>query len=277
MNRLIIVLLTVAFTLTATAQNLKVMTYNIRYKNKHDGANKWDNRKDQVATIIKKADVAGLQEVLDVQLKDLENLLPGYTHIGVGRDNGKTKGEYSAIFYKKDKLDVLESGTFWLSDEPEKVGKKGWDAGLPRICTWAKFKYKANGQEFYMFNTHFDHKGTKARAESAKLVIAQIKAIAKGKPTIFTGDLNLTEDFEGYTTLVAKDNGVNLVDAFHLTSTKGEMNTDYGFDVSNKNGKKIDYIFTGPGWTVDSHTILTDHTGASYPSDHLPILAEMKL
>ncbi|MDX2003509.1 MAG: endonuclease/exonuclease/phosphatase family protein [Chitinophagales bacterium] len=261
----------------ASAQQFKVMSYNIRYKNVTDGINQWDNRKEKVAEIIKRADIAGLQEVLNVQIQDLKALLPAYDYVGVGRDNGKKKGEFSPIWYLKSKYSVVKWGTIWLSEKPDKKGSKGWDADLPRICTWARMKDKSSGTEFYVFNTHFDHKGKVARVESAKLAIEKIKEIAAGSPVLFVGDFNMTNETEGYKILMMKENGVNLRDAFYLVSTQGEVNTSYGFNVSKKDGKKIDYVFVSPQWKVMSHTIYTDNNGTSYPSDHLPVLAEVGL
>ena len=228
---------------------------------------------------FRRHDIVGLQEVLKSQLDDLESLLPEYTWIGVGRDDGKEAGEYSPILFQKDRFKVLNQGTFWLSETSTITGSKGWDAAYPRIVTWGYFKDKKKHKKFYFFNTHFDHKGTIARRESAKLILQKIKKIAEKDAFVLTGDFNGDPKSEPYLLLTKKDNLVDLYDAFFLSKTKhyGQLSTFSGFKVPRKDDQnRIDYIFVPKKIKVLKHAILTDSWGGLFPSDHFPVLAVLK-
>ena len=194
-------------------------TFNIRLKNTGDdkAGNGWNIRRDRVAGYIKAnhIDVIGMQEVLHPQLEDLLERLPEYDYVGVGRTDGATKGEYSPIFFLKDKYEALEKGNFWLSETPDVAGSKGWDAALERIASYAKLRDKATGKIFMAVNTHFDHVGVTARKESAKLIMQKIQQIVGNRPAVVTGDFNITEDDEAYTTMVTNEFKMN--DAYHMT------------------------------------------------------------
>ncbi|MEO7998644.1 MAG: endonuclease/exonuclease/phosphatase family protein, partial [Gemmatimonadaceae bacterium] len=187
----------------SAATPLRVMTFNLRYNNPGDGINAWPNRKAWVAKLIRfhDADVVGVQEALSGMLVDLDTLLPEYSRVGVGRTDGKEKGEFSAILYKKDRVEMLENKTFWLSTNPEAVGVKAWDAALERVATWGRFRDRASGCTYIHLNTHFDHVGEKARQESAKLIRQRLGTIAGKLPVIMTGDLNSGPTSIAYTTL----------------------------------------------------------------------------
>lgn len=249
----------------------KVMTYNIRNSHANDGVNKWSKRKATLAGLIKKVDpdVLGTQEVIYNQLKDLQKALPAYQSWGVGRNNGKHAGEHSAIFFKKDKYELLTGGNFWLSETPTVPGSKGWDAGLTRICSWVKLKDKATGTSFFVFNTHFDHKGKQARRNSAALIRTMADSLAGNDPVIITGDFNFTPDDPGYTIMTEPGkHRIALSDSY----TEGTPNyTDCGFNVSNTNCHRIDYIFYSNHFTKSQYTLHTDNNGTYYPSDHLTI------
>ena len=156
--------------------DLKILSYNIRYDNPDDGINKWEKRKGTIINYIKTnaPEIIGMQEVLNNQLIDLQSYLNEYKTVGVGREDGKTKGEYSPILFKTSKLKLIKFDTFWLSETPEKVSK-GWDAALERICTYALFEQINTKKQFLVFNTHFDHIGVNARIESVKLILKMIK------------------------------------------------------------------------------------------------------
>src|SRR4026207_453076 len=176
--------------MSVQSQELNVMTFNIRYNNKNDSLNAWPYRKDNAASQVKfhNVHILGVQEALHDQIMDLSQSLTKYKYTGVGRDDGKTKGEYSAIFYDTTRLKLIESSTFWLSLTPEVPGSKGWDADITRIVTWARFKDNISKKIFFVFNTHFDHIGQEARRESAKLIKRRVKEIAGNNPVIITGD-----------------------------------------------------------------------------------------
>ena len=189
--------------------SITVASYNLRNANGSDSAkgNGWGQRYPVIAKMVQyhDFDIFGTQECFIHQLKDMKEALPGYDYIGVGRDDGKEKGEHSAIFYRTDKFDVIEKGDFWLSETPD-VPSKGWDAVLPRICSWGHFKCKDTGFEFLFFNLHMDHIGKKARVESAYLVQDKMKELGKGKelPAILTGDFNVDQTHQSYDAFVSK-------------------------------------------------------------------------
>lgn len=266
----------------AKSAPLRVMTFNIRYNEPKDKENAWANRKTKVAGVIRfhKADLVGVQEALIDQLKDLETLLPGYAWCGVGRSDGKTGGEFSAILYRKDRFRLLETSTFWLSETPEKAGSLGWDATYHRIVTWARFRDNSTGRAFFQFNTHFDHIAEKARRESARLLLTRIKKIAGTAPFVVTGDFNAVEDSEPYRILTGADNDqslpIKLKDARYISLNEpfGPTSTFNNFGQLIPN-RKIDYIFVKDGTRVLEHAVLADQWDGRWASDHLPVLAEI--
>lgn len=266
----------------AAAQSLNVMTWNIRYNNPNDGVNAWPHRKDWVAEIIvgNKVDVAGFQEVLVGQLDDLKSRLPLMDAYGVGRDDGKDAGEFSPIFFRKDRFELLDKSTFWLSPTPDQVASKGWDAALPRIASWVKLKERRTEAVFYVLNTHFDHRGEKARTESAALIRKQVQERLADHPVIFTGDLNTTPDSPPYNTLVqtAKVGSSELRDTYTHSAQKpeGPDSTWNGFKEIEPN-RRIDFVFVTPSIKVLRLQILTDQRNNLFPSDHLPVVTQLEL
>lgn len=257
----------------AQAQQLNVATYNIRYDNRGDSLDPWSTRKDLVTNMIRfyDFDVFGVQEALANQMDDLQQNLQEYGHVGNGRDDGKRAGEYAAIFYKKDRFKLLQHGMFWLSPTDTEHPNKGWDAALPRICTWASFEDKKSGFKFYHFNTHFDHKGIEARKESAKLILAKIKSIAGNAPVIFSGDLNVDQNNESYKVIVTSG---NMKDAYATAKIRlGDNQTFNAFrPVLSKGDARIDHIFLTPEFNVQRYGILTNSSLGHYPSDHFPVM-----
>ena len=273
---LFVALLLLCGAANVSAQTMRLATYNIRYDNKQDTANAWLKRVPYLTDLIKfqDFDLFGTQEVLYNQLQDMAAKLPGYAHIGVGRDDGKQAGEFSAIFYKKDKYTLLKQGTFWLAPTTT-APVKGWDAALPRICTWGQFQDKKTGFTFYMFNTHFDHVGVEARKESAKLVLAKVKQMAGTTPTILSGDLNVDQRNESYTLL--NTSGM-MKDAFTTAKVVYAPNGTFnGFDTKRKTDSRIDHIFLTSAFTPTRYGILTDtYGGGKTPSDHYPVAIEVQ-
>jgi endonuclease/exonuclease/phosphatase family metal-dependent hydrolase len=264
---------------------LRVMSFNIRLNTPADSANAWPHRQEMVASMMRfhRADLAGVQEALQDQMDDLTNLLPEFGWMGVARDDGKEAGEYSAIFYLKERFAILEQNTFWLSETPETPGSMGWDAACVRIVTWAKYKDKKTGKAFYHFNTHFDHIGEKARQESAKLLLQKIGETAKGEPAIITGDFNATEDSPVYKILAAGSTGDSIANAPTLLRDARDISsqphhgpdwTFHGFETV-VDRPRIDYIFVSKNVQVGQHGVLSDRWNGRYPSDHLPVLAEV--
>lgn len=260
---------------------LQVMSYNIRYNNPEDGENQWTYRKDFAANLIKfyDADIFGAQEVLHDQLTDLADRLPSYAYIGVGREDGKTKGEYAPIFYKKDRFSVVKSGNFWLAEDINAVGKKGWDAACERVATWGIFKDKETGKEFFFLNTHLDHMGKIARHEGASLVLKQVQQLAGGLPVFVTGDFNAVPTDEPIQVLT------DPKDPRHLTHSRPIAAFTYGPEWTFHDFGKIpyaerewiDYIFVKGNIQVLKHGVLTDTLNHLYPSDHCPVIATVEI
>jgi endonuclease/exonuclease/phosphatase family metal-dependent hydrolase len=260
------------------AQKLTIMSFNVRYNTPKDSLYPWQNRKGKVAEVIasNKADIAGLQEPWFDQITDLEKLLPDYAWIGWSRDDGKTKGEFTPVFYLKDKFDVLEKGVFWLSSTPENPGSIGWDEKLPRTVIRILFSEKSTGKQFWFFNTHLG--GNIARTEGAKLLKTRIDEIAGDLPVIVTGDFNSKPESEPVQIMLDKNYRIVLEDGFNKALKKNdEIYTDYWFDGENKDLKRIDYIFVNQKVKVLYHEIINKRMGRYYPSDHLAIKAVIEI
>jgi endonuclease/exonuclease/phosphatase family metal-dependent hydrolase len=264
------------------AESLNAMTWNIRYNNPGDGINAWPNRKDWVAEIIlkNKADIAGFQEVLVGQLEDFKVRLPQMDAYGAGRDDGKNAGESAPIFFRKDRFELIDKSTFWLSPTPDKPASKGWDAALPRIASRVKLKDRQTGIVFYVMNTHFDHQGTQARAESATLLLKHLREQFADHPVILTGDLNTTPNSPPYNTLIGKGTQTRPVylDAYEHSVQKpeGPDSTWNGFQAIVPQ-RRIDFVFTTKSVRVVRFQTLVDQRDGRFPSDHLPVVAELEL
>ena len=252
-------------------------TFNMRYDNPNDAPNHWDARKERIAQYIKdmQFDVFGTQEVLHNQFEDLKALLPEFEGVGVGRDDGATKGEYSAVFYNKNVFDALDSGTFWLSEDPTVVGKMGWDAVCVRIATWVKLQHKATGKVMMAVNTHYDHVGKEAQKQSSLLIIRKIKEIVGDQPAVLTGDFNVTEQSEAYNTIMS--NEFVLLDAHKVAAKTSGVNYSYhGYDrVEMEKRSKIDFIFVTPHIKV-LHSEVTQEVKDALLSDHNPQWTELE-
>ena len=270
----ILLLLTFSFQAIQSQTPLKVMTYNIRYDNPNDGDNHWELRKRWLANQVNfvEPDVMGIQEGLSHQVAFLEDALPTYNHIGVGRDDGKMAGEFTAIFFKSEKLELINHATFWLSETPEKPSV-GWDAALERICTYALFRNRNSNQKFWVFNTHFDHRGDTARAKSVDLLVTEIKKLnIEGLPVFLMGDLNLEPDSAPIKKLSEEMNDARN---FSTDLTFGPIGTFNGFKHDQPVQRRIDYVFTSPyGIEVRKYAVLSDSKDRKYPSDHLPVVVE---
>ncbi len=249
----------------------RLATFNIRTPIDKP-PNAWTCRVDRVRALIQRHgfDMMGLQEATEKQIDDL--LTEGWAYVGVGRDDGKRGGEASCIFYKKARFEVLDSGTFWLSETPEVVGSKSWDTACPRICTWARMTDRKTGKSFVYFNTHLDHMSPAAREHGMALILKRIKAVDKGIPILLTGDMNAGP--ESKPIALAKE---VLRDTCALSRTPhtGPVATINGFKFNKKATACIDYIFVSTGVNVLTHATLDDSENALYPSDHFPVVAEL--
>ena len=268
MKRVILTLLVALFALSASAQELNVGSFNIRndkvrqpgeerkrdYKT-YDG---WDDRKAQLCDMInlEAFDIFGAQEVRKHQLDDMLAAMPDYDYIGVGRDFGDDRGEFCPIFYRKDVLEKLDGGTFWLSPTPD-VPSKGWDAKYNRICTWGHFRHKASGKKVCFMNIHFDHRGVQARIESAKLMLDYVKKNCKGMSVIISGDYNVTQTSDSYKVLA---NSKILKDAHDAATVRFEpTGTFNGFNPKRYSTHRIDHLFVSKKLKVSRWGVLTYH------------------
>ena len=261
MKRIVFSLLLIALVSFSLSAQLLVGSYNIRYKNGGDSVNGnvWEKRCQVICDQVNfmAPEIFGTQEVLHVQLIDMQARLDGYDYIGVGRDDGKTQGEYEAIFYKRACLRLLDQGHFWLSETPDKPGL-GWDAACVRICSWGKFaKMTATDDEaFFFFNLHMDHVGVVARREAAKLIVAKIREIAHDAPVIVTGDFNVDQTNEIYSIFV--ESGI-LKDSYQAARLRfAENGTFNSFNVDLYTSSRIDHVFVSSGTQVDAYAVMTD-------------------
>ena len=318
MKKLLLFALIIVASFQLSAQQMLVGSYNIRYKNVNDSINGevWTKRCQVICDQVNfmAPEIFGTQEVLYVQLQDMKNALDGYDFIGIGRDDGKRGGEHEAIFYKMDKLQLLDHGDFWLSENPDKPGL-GWDAVCIRICTWGKFAMKAQKEQrhglfnrrkkdpqqvFYYFNLHMDHVGVVARREAAKLVVAKVREIAQGAPVFVTGDFNVDQDDEIYT--IFTKSGL-LKDSYETARIRfAENGTFNAFKTNYFTTSRIDHVFVSPSTKVEAYGVLTnsywtpdddldDNLKASdapqqisfdtyirhNPSDHYPVFVKVRL
>lgn len=257
---------------------IKAMTFNVRYDNPDDGENRWDNRRDAVINAVRDNDVdlLGTQELLNNQVLYMNSKLKGYSQVGVGRIDGVDKGEYSAIFYKRDRFSLLDSGNFWLSEKPHEVGVKGWDAACERIATWALLKDQRTNQNIFFINVHLDHVGVKAQSESLKLVKRKIKELSKENGNILvTGDFNMTPDNKSIIGFIKKDKTLDLINCSdaYVDGPKWTFH-NYGRIVENER-PTIDYIFVNKDALIKNYNVVFDPAQKPFISDHAPVITEI--
>lgn len=260
---------------SAVASDLDVMTFNVRYNNPGDAENAWPKRKSLVADFLTQTtpDLVGLQEALKSQQDDILASNPEFAAVGVGRDDGKSRGEFSSILFRSDTFTPLENGTFWLSATPAKIASTTWGNDIPRICTWARFRIKTTGETFYLFNTHFDHRSQPSREKSAQLILERISQRRfASDPVILTGDFNASETNPAITAL-----GASLTETFRAVDPDAvDVGTFHGFKPTNGRDK-IDYVFTSPDITIKKATIHRPRPGGRYVTDHEPVSASLTL
>ena len=263
--------------------DIKVMSYNIRYGTAKDGENHWDKRKDFMAESIKAAnpDLLGTQETLGFQHDFLAETLSNYQVLAAGREDGREKGESTAIYWRKDRFEMVDGGHFWLSETPGEAGSKGWDTSLPRMATWVRLKDKSKEAKPVLWvNTHFDHVGKIARLESAKLIRGRIGMLGKGCSVIVTGDFNSGEGSEPYNALFGlRGNEESAVlDSYRAAHPKREPNegTTTPFRSAAGNGSRIDWIAVSRDWKVIAAEIARPDRDGRTPSDHFPVTAILR-
>jgi endonuclease/exonuclease/phosphatase family metal-dependent hydrolase len=259
---------------------LNVMSFNIRYGTANDGGNRWPLRREFLFDVVRDADadLIGVQEALDGQIQELLEALPAYGVIGVGRDDGRTRGEYAAILYRRDRFRVAESGTFWLSDTPDVVASSSWGNAITRICTWARL-IDRDGRGFWHFNVHFDHQSQPSRVRSASLLADRIRNRRfADEPYVVTGDFNVGETNPALEVLTsaAPDGSPLLMDSFRVLHPDATpVGTFTGFSLDAISGDKIDYVLVPPGTSVRDARIIRTSRDGRYPSDHFPVTARI--
>lgn len=258
---------------------LRVLSFNIRYVNSGDtGVRTWLARRDQAAQVIRedKADLIGLQEAFRTMLDDIRVRVPGYEEVGVGREDGKEQGEYAAILVKKDRFEVLESGTFWLSDTPDVCASCSWKNVVTRICTWAKLRERATGKVLHFYNTHLDHESQEAREKGFALIVDHLAKRRNGEPFVITGDLNAAEDNPAFAHL--KSGPLPLVDAWREKNPSVPLAESGTMSVftGRRDTEKIDYIFIPAATRVIDSEIVHRNRDGIYPSDHYPVRATVE-
>jgi len=263
-----------------TKETLRVMSFNVRYGLANDGENRWDNRRDHVVTTIANddPDFIGTQETLAFQAAYIAEKMPAYTYVGRSRQQDG-KGEHCGIFFRSSRFDKLIEGHFWLSETPDQPGSKSWDSSLPRMATWLKLWDRTNKQSFYVINSHFDHRGGKARTESAKLIREFVTSLPKGSNVIITGDFNAGVDSDPYKAMFAASTSPSpVVDTFlklNPTATKND-GTFNGFK-GTQSGARIDWIAASKDIEVIAAKIDRISFEGKFPSDHFPVTAEIRL
>jgi endonuclease/exonuclease/phosphatase family metal-dependent hydrolase len=261
----------------SAAEPISVMSFNIRYGTANDGDNHWTLRRTFLFDVVREqnADIIGLQEALDGQIREIVEAVPGYAVVGVGRDDAKAGGEYSAILVRKDRFNVAEAGTFWFSDTPAVPGSTSWGNRITRICTWARL-IDRDGSAFWFFNVHLDHQSQPSRERSSELLLRRIDARPfPAEPVIVTGDFNAGEDNPAVQTIVA---GKAFVDTFRVVHPdEKQVGTFNGFKAEPIDGPKIDYVFVQPGTEVLSAEIVRTARDGKYPSDHFPVVARVRI
>ena len=268
------IILTIGLNLQLSSQVDKIITFNIRYDNPNDNIDQWNNRKSEIVEFIEyyQPDIFGIQEGLSHQVRYLDSNLYSYSWIGVGRDDGSNKGEFSAIFYKNEKLKFLKGSTFWLSEKSQEVSV-GWDAAMERICTYGLFEDQTNKQRILIFNTHYDHIGEKAREKSSRLILEKIQEINVAKyPVVLMGDFNAEPHEKPIKIILNEFDHGTLVVKDDIYGPKGTFN---GFDKTTVAERRIDYIFT-QGISVQSYRHIDDKMkNGNFLSDHFPVIIEI--
>ena len=255
---------------------IRVMSFNVRYGTAADGDNAWPLRRDLVFETIRGADphIIGIQEALAFQIAELERALPGFQRVGVGRDDGDEAGEFSAIMFRSDRFELLDSGTFWFSDTPALPGSMHWGNRITRICTWVRIRDRNAERSFYVYNLHWDHESQNSREMSARLLMERVdQRSAPNDPAIITGDFNAGESNAAFTFITSQ----GFRDTFRLRHPEASAVGTFNAFRGESDGEKIDAVLISPGWFVISAEIVRANRNGRFPSDHFPVTAEVLL
>ena len=275
MKKYILIILVALFQVNSFSQDLNLMTYNIRLDVASDGENAWGNRKEVLVSQLKfySADIFGVQEALPNQVNFINEKLTNYSFVGEGRDGGNI-GEYSALYFNKNKITLVENGTFWLSETPNIVSK-GWDAAFPRVCTYGLFKDTMSGNQFWVFNTHLDHMGAIARKKGLELILNKIEILNTANlPIVLMGDFNLEPNSDTISFLETKMNDSYKTS---IETPFGPEGTFNAFNYESKSTNRIDYIFVSNSEEikVQKYAVLNNSYQLKFPSDHFPVFVQL--
>lgn len=256
------------------ADSIQVMSFNIRFGTADDGEDRWELRRPKTLSALKarRPDIIGLQEALDFQIDEICEALSGYRSVGVGRDDGRSKGEYSAIVYDGKRFLAKRADTFWLSETPSIPNSKHWGNGITRICSWAYFEELKTGRHFYVFNMHLDHVSQPSREKGIALILRRIRERGTDDPVLITGDLNVGES----NPVIQQIRDGGFTDTFRaLHPDEKSVGTFTGFGEPGVD--KIDYVFADSGWTIEKSEIVRDKVDGRWISDHFPVVAWLRL
>jgi endonuclease/exonuclease/phosphatase family metal-dependent hydrolase len=274
---------TLLFTSVVRANDLRVMSFNLRFGTAPDGENHWDKRKEFVSETVAQfaPDLLGTQETLAFQKAFLAGKMPTYTSIGVGRDHGDEQGEMTALFFKTDRFELLDQGHFWLSESPAVPGSMSWDTSLTRMCSWVKLldKQSESKRPILFMNTHFDHRGSEARTQSARLIRQKSIELGDGCDVIITGDFNAGAGSEPYQVLFSDPPAATaFVDSYAAKRPADEPGeaTFSGFKSSTVAGARIDWIALRGSWDIQQTAIVRTAKAGRTPSDHFPVTAVVR-
>lgn len=253
---------------------LHVMTFNVRYGTADDGPDRWEVRRPRALEMLKRRhpDLLGVQEALAFQVDEMAKA-GGYVPVGVGRDDGRSAGEFSAILYDPRRLRLLRSDTFWLSPTPSVVASKGWGNNVVRVCTWAFFRDLGSGREFYHFNTHLDHQSQLSREKGIALILERIAACDPKAPVIVTGDFNVGEK----NPVQAQMRAAGFQDTFRVLHPETEDVVTFNGWRENPTGDKIDYVFIDGKAKATEASIVRDQKDGRWVSDHMPVVATVEM
>ena len=265
---------------SAEPLRLRVMSFNLKYASER-GTNKWSDRRHVLknAILSEEPDLFGTQEGLYSQIKDIDDDLPEYDWIGLGRAGG-SKDEFMAIFYKRERFEPMGYDHFWLSDTPNVIGSRTWGHGNRRMVTWVRFRDKATGVEFYHWNTHFDHEVQTAREKSADLLVSELRKTKPVRPVVVTGDFNASETNIVHKKMLARNEGqIYLLDAWDEAETHDgkQVATGHGWRGLSNNTRRIDWVLISPQFRCKRAEVVTYQENGQYPSDHFPVVCDLEL
>lgn len=255
---------------------LRVMSFNLRFASTQQ-PNAWADRRPVMRHTIERAapDLIGTQEGVYPQLRDLAADLPAYDWIGLGREGG-SRGEFTAIFFRRDRFEPVAFDHFWLSDTPDRIASNTFGAAYLRMATTVRLRDRATGREFVVFNTHLDNESEPARQKSAELLRTRIAAVETALPVLLVGDFNCTAGASRAWEILTREAGLTDTWTAAAARQNASLNSFHNYEPPVAHGERIDWILARHPAAVTEAAIVTDHDGAQYPSDHFPVTAVVR-